>query len=532
MAVAWKAFNFAVMENVKKVLPAFAVSVFCCGYAGASDIVIRNQKEFAYLQSSLSEAVSSGEKKVNVTICEGTYYYNDKHVCISGWNNPRTSVTIQGQGRCVLVAKGKTRSNGDKYADSFNKQTTYFDNGLNEVSIWSDTFQAADTVRVLSQADKLCMLPYKGLTPVEGDGCGKSYVQITRWYTSAMYKVESITPEGILFKCDDLAYSGYLKAFNINGDYGFYHNVGSKGKAFPRFRLCNVKGVSPMYITDKVVSSVGPLYECRVSTFLSVEDSRLGSLAVSGVTFKGNAYGWNRAVLMLKNAKLEKGVSVKDNVFCNLKTEALRLWETDNVAFSGNRSEDCSSGIVRSENDCVGTLVEGNLFQKCGTGLYNTFLVYCVGTDFRVSGNRFVDFGYCAVRTGVWWAYEMEHPCRGVIEGNEMSYSKEYMQNRHRHTLMDSGAIYVGTQTSGVVIQGNNVHDYAGIHQNRGIFLDDGTCNCTVRDNVVKNIPNSYCIDLRTVSYKGNPKNKSKSFNVGNVLGDNDCDGEVRFETN
>ncbi len=521
---------FVPMKRGKTWLAVQVMLLPCC--ALATDIVIRTQKDFANLQNSLSEAVSSGEKKVNVKICEGTYYYNDKHVNISGWDNSKTSVTIQGQGRCVLVAKGKTRANGDKYADSFNRQTTYLDASLNEVGIWSSTFQAADTVRILSQTDKLCMLPYKGLTPADGESCGKSYVQITRWYTSSIYKVESITKEGIHFKCDDLAYSDYLKAFNINGDYGFFHNVGSKGKIFPRFRLCNVKGVSPICITDKEVSSVAPFYECRVSTFMSVEDSRLGSLAVSGITFKGNAYGWKRAVLMFRNAKTEGGVSVKGNVFCNLKTEALRLSGTDGVTFSGNKSENCSSGIVRSENDCAGTSVEGNLFLKCGTGLSNTFAVYCIGTDFCVSGNRFVDFGYCAVRAGVWWASEMERPCRGVIEGNEMSYSKEYIRNKRLHTLMDSGAIYIGTQTSGVVIQDNNIHDYSGIYQNRGIFLDDGTCNCTVRNNVVKNIPNSYCIDLRTVSYKDNPKNKSKLFNMGNVLGENECDGEVRFETN
>lgn len=96
---------------------------------------------------------------------------------------------------------------------------------------------------------------------------------------------------------------------------------------------------------------------------------------------------------------------------------------------------------------------------------------------------------------------------------------------------MDSGAIYVATQTSGVNICRNSIHNYSGVYQNRGIFLDDGSSHCTVADNVVENIYGGYCIDLRKVTCKDNPRNKSREFNVGNVLRGNVCDGKVRFET-
>lgn len=532
MAVAPKAHNFAVMKDRKKTLLTFVMLLACCGHAAALDIVIKTQKEFDALQSSLSKAVSAGEKKVTVKISAGTYYYNDKHVNVSGWNHPKTSVAIQGQGQCVLVSKGKRRANGDKYGDWFNKQSTYLDAALDEVSVWSGTLQAADTVQILSEEDKTCLLPYKGLTPADGESCVNSYVRVTRWYTSAVYKIEKITKKGIVFKCDDLAYSSYLKTHNINGDYGFHNNVGAKGAAYPRFRLCNVDGCSPLRITDKVTSSKGTLYECRVSTFMNVEKSSLKGLEVSGITFNGNAYGWERAVMTVKNSKFGEGMTVKDNTFRNMKTEVLHLAKTDGVTFSANKAENCALGVLWSDNDCTKTTVTGNSFVNCNTGLTNTSCVHCSGTDFTVSENRFTDFGYCAVGTGVWWGTEMAYPCSGVISDNEMSFSDGYMKNLRKYTLMDSGAIYVATQTSGVVIENNDIHDYSGVYQNRGIFLDDGTCNCTVRDNSVNDIPNSYCIDLRKISYAGNAKNKSKSFNTGNVLSGNACDGKVRFETN
>lgn len=144
------------------------------------------------------------------------------------------------------------------------------------------------------------------------------------------------------------------------------------------------------------------LYECRAVNFLAVDSCSLRGVTVEGLEFRGNMYGWNRAVLQTRGSRFAKGMTVAGNTFRYLKTEALRCEGSENVSYSGNRAEDCAMGVVRADNLSRRTRVTGNTFGRCGTDLSNTFAVYCTGTDFTVADNVFRDFGYGAVRTGVW----------------------------------------------------------------------------------------------------------------------------------
>lgn len=503
----------------------------CPGRSACADIIVSGQKDFENLQRSVLRLIGPGTRHVRVLLREGTYYYNDRHLYLKDMQCDNVSISIEGQGKCTLVSKGKTRRNGEQCEDWLNNQSTLLDSDLSEVSQWGETLQAKDTVRVVDEKTKTCFLPYMGLRPQPEEQCRNTYIMITRWFTSAIYNIKRIDREGIYFTCTDLEYSTYLDAWNVNGDYGYYTKVGGHGARFPRFKLCGVIGMRPLYIDNKVYVRQDSLYECRASTFLSIEQSSLESFKVSGIEFKGNAYGWNRGVVMAQGSTFGKGMSLQGNTFRNLKTEALRVDGTDDVSFCGNKVEDCAIGVVRSENNCRRTTVCDNRFVRCGLRFTNSFVVYCTGTDFLVKGNLFEDFGYSAIRSGVWWAQEMMHPCRGEICDNEMYYTDWYMSDIWKRTLMDSGAIYVATQTSGVNICRNSIHNYSGVYQNRGIFLDDGSSHCTVADNVVENIYGGYCIDLRKVTYKDNPRNKAREFNVGNVLRGNICDGKMRFET-
>ena len=97
--------------------------------------------------------------------------------------------------------------------------------------------------------------------------------------------------------------------------------------------------------------------------------------------------------------------------------------------------------------------------------------------------------------------------------------------------LMDTGAIYVGTQNTSLTIRNNYIHDISGPFDNRGIFCDDGTVNTTITGNRVQRVANSWCIDLRRdLSIETRSDSKVRRVNVGNQVKDNQVDGRIRFE--
>ena len=149
----------------------------------------------------------------------------------------------------------------------------------------------------------------------------------------------------------------------------------------------------------------------------------------------------------------------------------------------------------------------------------------------RIARNRFVDFSYCAVLSGIHYTETMSDRCSSLIEDNEMYQTPEFRKSPSR-TLMDSGAIYLGTISQGQVVRNNYIHDIVGATDNRGIFLDDGAVHAEVYGNLVVGIANSYCIDSRRTRWvETHPRTRIDRVNVDNYIGENWVDGPVRFET-
>ena len=125
----------------------------------------------------------------------------------------------------------------------------------------------------------------------------------------------------------------------------------------------------------------------------------------------------------------------------------------------------------------------------------------------------------------------MSDRCSSVIEDNEIYQTPEFRKAPSR-TLMDSGAIYLGTISQGQVVRNNYIHDIVGATDNRGIFLDDGAVHAEVYGNLVIGIANSYCIDSRRTRWvETHPRTRIDRVNVDNYIGENWVDGPVRFET-
>jgi hypothetical protein len=214
-------------------------------------------------------------------------------------------------------------------------------------------------------------------------------------------------------------------------------------------------------------------------------------------------------------------------MFRYLKSLAVEIKATENLTFYGNHAIFCSSGIIRSNNNCKNTKVLNNRFEQCGTGLTNIPIVQTVGTEFLVKGNVLSDFGYSGLNSGVFWGEEMRYKCSGIIEDNELFYTHRTLDNINKLTLIDSGAIYISTQNYKIIIRNNYIHDYIGIWHYRGIYMDDGANNCHVYNNKVRNTPTAYCIQFSSQGKESDPNNKAPFFCRGNLETNNDCDGKI-----
>ena len=170
-----------------------------------------------------------------------------------------------------------------------------------------------------------------------------------------------------------------------------------------------------------------------------------------------------------------------------------------------------------------------------GKRMNNSFCVICRGTDYLISDNEFVDFGYGSIGLGVWYKSEKTDPSCGIVEANTIYYTELYKEHISNHAIMDGGAIYLWTKNDGVIIRNNLIYNYSGIKDNRGIFCDDGAFNIQIYGNIITNIENSYCIDSRRAKYSEESQTAGTGIarsNIGVCIRDNIIDGRIRFEGN
>ena len=268
------------------------------------------------------------------------------------------------------------------------------------------------------------------------------------------------------------------------------------------------------------------LHFCRNATCFSMSDSSLDSLIISGFQFVGN----HAAAPLMDFSEISAGAVVIENCrFHGMKGEVLSFRNVDNIRVSDNSFLKCWRSCIRIIGPCSRPIVQNNDIRETGIGYSNYAAINCEGKDFLISGNRIVDFCYIGIGVGNHYADPASQAASGLVCRNEVYQSEDFRRNRHM-MLTDSGAIYVWTRNEGVSIAGNFVHDIGGPHGNRGIFGDDGVVNVSVVGNLVLNIENSRCIDIRRcLAVSRRPGSHVEVSNVGNRMEKNVVDGPVRF---
>jgi hypothetical protein len=172
--------------------------------------------------------------------------------------------------------------------------------------------------------------------------------------------------------------------------------------------------------------------------------------------------------------------------------------------------------------------INKNHFESNGLSLNYSCCIHCEGNHYIISNNSIVDFGYCAIRCGVWYQSKEAAPSKGVIEYNVIYYSDDYLNAINNHGLIDSGAIYIATKNDDVIARYNFINNISGAGANRGIYCDDGAKNFTLYGNIILNIHNGRCIDARNDASL-ELFDKNEVANINKVMEYNIYDGSVKF---
>lgn len=511
----------------------FVFLFVCCLFvvtivsACRTTIVVNNQTEFDGLQEKLTSSIKAGKKDVYVKLLPGTYVAKEKHIMLKNITAMDIKIQIKGKG-AILIPSGSEYHDGDMYQGTFSVDNSWM-SGTIDVETWSYIQYADGQVEILDATEKACRIKSKNLFPTNMD-YSNAYIMIPHWFRSSVYKIDKIDQQYIYFVADDLKESSY-GGYNVNDDFNY-------GKKNIRYKLCNVETRDDyLRVIDGRVhlpKNINTVWEGTTHQFLTIQDSKLASVEIAGIQIHGNAFAESNPAIYIKNSEC-KEIRIHHCGFYGMRGNVISVTASPNVIIDNNKFEGCYYYGIKSNNESTNTIVEKNHFASMGKRMSNTPCVRCQGTNFVVSDNTFVNFGYCGISTGIWYKSDKKQPCFGLIEKNNLCFDHDYLSHIDNYGIMDGGAIYIATKNDGSKVRYNYIHGFSGMKSNRGVFCDDGAYNIEIYGNVITSIVNSRCIDSRRmakVESSKTPESDVDRANVNIVIRDNIVDGGIRFEGN
>lgn len=479
-------------------------------------IYIKNQSDFEKITFRVKEAIKAEQTDVYVIFPKNKFFIAQEKQLLLGWlYAPNTSIHIEGNG-CVLLPEGKVYHYGDRYSGSFSCDNSLMYNNA-EVSLWTHYGYANGLVEVVN--DKTCRIKSEKSVDKSVD-LNNTYILIPEWCQTDVYKVTRIEDDWIYFAVNSIKKS-YNDGYLVNDDY----NYGGKGI---RYKLCNVGEQGLLNVQNGTITlpqGVDYVREGIIHNYITIQSSQFKSVTISGLEFRGNSFSDSQPALFVCDTKCNS-IIIHNCKFNGLHSTAIAIESTANVTVENNSFKDCHYYGVCSDNRSKNTVIKNNTFDTMGKRMTCSFCITCSGEDYYVANNVINDFGYGGIGVGVWHGNEQDYPSNGIVEKNELFYTKDYLQNVDNNCIMDGGAIYLWTKNDGAIIRNNYIHDISGAMDNRGIFCDDGARNFVIENNVITNIYNSYCIDSRRVAVM---EPQIGPTNVNNVIRNNVVDGKIRF---
>lgn len=486
-------------------------------------ITISTQNDIASYRTKIADALSTKPDKIIVSFKKGTYFYKDSELQVRYGRGAGVNLEIRGNGS-YLIPEGKSYHDGDQFVGTFNTELSVIDlKNKNDLPFWGNTYLSESRVEVIDKTKNLCRVKCSSLTDKSPTECKDGHILLTSWFVSYVSKVEYIKGGYVYFTPKELNIKSGYKDYDIDFDYVY-------GGMNPRFKLCNVYDNAPFGIIDNYVNLSGKqesAYVCTAGTAFRFYATVLKSISISGFNFLGSSLtADSKGVIEIDYCNCEL-IEISHCTIMASQNTAIYATNSDNVTVHDNMISYIYKGGIQADNKCNHVRIYNNELSYIGLRLLNTSAIDVKGQDYRVAYNKISNFGYSALNVGIWGPVVNQTPPSGVVEHNEIYMTPEYVIDIARYGLMDSGAIYVGTQNNRSTIQYNYIHDIAGIKNNRGIFCDGGARNVYIIGNVITHVANSYSIDsYRVPSFE----NFIGPTNVGVVISGNIVDGIIRFE--
>ncbi|WP_372950280.1 right-handed parallel beta-helix repeat-containing protein [Mariniphaga sp.] len=139
------------------------------------------------------------------------------------------------------------------------------------------------------------------------------------------------------------------------------------------------------------------------------------------------------------------------------------------------------------EQVALGNTIEHCTVTECGKQFYGAVGIWCgLTAETTIRNNTIFNLPYTGISIGWMWS-PVPTPCReNVIDGNHIHHIMR--------TLSDGGGIYMlGLQPESKILN-NHIHDVSlnvGRAESNGMFLDEGTTDVVVENNLIYSISKS-----------------------------------------
>lgn len=177
-----------------------------------------------------------------------------------------------------------------------------------------------------------------------------------------------------------------------------------------------------------------------------------------------------------------KNNTVSNSVFTGISGNGIMIGEGRDREIDGEKWYKTAPEQVALGNSILNCKV-----KDCGTQFYGAVGIWCgLTAETTIRGNEIYDLPYTGISVGWMWSPEPT-PCReNTIDGNHIHHIM--------NILSDGGGIYMLGLQPGSRIINNHIHDVkinAGRAESNGMFLDEGTTDVVVANNLIYSIAKS-----------------------------------------
>ena len=477
---------------------AIVFSVLCwalVGHAQPGFVRIADQAAFDTLGVTIRSFLEGEGRELEISLGPGPFFFRDSHVRLD---------SIDAPGKRVLLTGDRTRILPALVREPYDPASCRF-NGTEPVPEVREMKRIRSVVWVTDRRNKICRIRTDTVqdTALVRDG----YIYLTQWFKGGTYKITAVKGRDIYFRADDLRQIRFLYSVNLDWTFAMH---------YPRYCILD-----------------GKQAECQnadATNFLTVNHASLDGISLVGLDFIGNATDGSRTLIQVDSSAAP--VRISDCKFEQIRSDCISISLSRDVTLEDCVFKDCFRGCLTASPGSSRIDIARNRIDSCGLAGENSTCFSCYASDFRIRDNVISDYGYAAIRTGLHYTLEKEHPLSGAITGNEIYQTPAYYASAPDRLLMDSGAIYLATQIDDMLVEGNHIHDINGPTYNRGIFADDGASNIRIVRNTVTGMGSYYAIDVDPRSAWKMLHRRKRRVDVANanvVVRDNVVEGEVRI---